>query len=313
MTPIDPPHICKTIKPIEGEITIDDCIFKTYKWLASSDNWKGRILFVHGYRDHIGVYNEFAETLAINGYDFFFFYQRGEGESKLINKNIKGVSNDYYAYKGIDDMIDYNINDLKEKNLNIDKLHLMGLSMGGGLVLNYASNGKYKNQIKSFSVIGPLITLHKDTYPGFPIELVVRTICFLGGKQLRVKSPIKIDYITGDPDYQKFLLSNGDPKGLDGAFVETRDFILRGRNLLNYNTYSKISKDKPLLICHGEDDHVNDVEASKNFIEKLNSIENMNNKKIITYPNGRHSIVADIPEVRSKVIADILQFLNDNQ
>lgn len=85
------------------------------------------------------------------GVRFLLLYQRGEGESKLVD-NSKGVSDDYYAYKAIDDMIEYNLKELEEEKLPA-KLHLMGLSMGGGLTLNYACHGLYKDKIKTFSAI----------------------------------------------------------------------------------------------------------------------------------------------------------------
>ncbi|KAG0673150.1 hypothetical protein C6P40_003188 [Pichia californica] len=312
-SPLPPPHTCKDIIPIEKDIQFDDCIFRSYQWNASKDNWKGRVLFIHGYRDHHSVYNQAAEYIAKDGFDFFFFYQRGEGESKLVN-NSKGVSDDYYAYKAIDDMIDYNINEMKNLNLPTENLHLMGLSMGGGLILNYACHGKYKNLIKSYLAIAPLITLHKDSDPGLAIEYIVRTICcFNFGKNLRVNSPLNLEFITGDLEYQKFMKSVGDTSALKGAFVETRDFILRGRKLLDVKTYSTIVKETPLLICHGECDRITNIESSKKFISLINSIDGVKNKQIITYSEGRHQLLGDIPQVRELVISDIIVFLNKNK
>jgi acylglycerol lipase len=310
---VELPYKLKYPEPTEQNLTFDDCIFNTFTWYAPKENWKGRIIFIHGYRDLMEVYYEFAEKLLENGYDFFYFYQRGEGQTKLVNDSIIGINDDFHVYKSVDDMINYNLNDLIEKKLHINEIHLMGLSMGGGIVLNYVCNGKLKDKLKSCTAICPLITLHDDTYPGFLIEIIVRSIAFFSfGKKLRVKSPLNLDYIVADPKYREFLGSKVDTKGLDGAFVETRDFILRGRSLLKYNNYSKIDKKLPLLICHGDDDHINHVESSKKFINLLNEIDGMQNKNIITYPNGRHNILIDVPEIRSKVMSDIISFLDAN-
>lgn len=309
---VPPPHVCKEIPPVEKDIPIDDCVFRSYKWPAAKDNWKGRVLFVHGYRDHHQLYNELAESVAKAGFDFFFFYQRGEGESRLVD-NSKGVSDDYYAYKALDDMIEYNLKELSDEKLPA-KLHLMGASMGGGLILNYACHGLYRDKIKSLSALSPLIVLHKNSYPGKLIEYIVRTICvFDFGKKLRVNSPLNLEYITGDEEYQKFMRSLGDTKALNGAFVETRDFILRGRNLLTEQVYSGMDSRVPVFICHGENDNITDVNGSKAFISALNSIDGMENKKISTYPDGRHQLTADIPGVRHQVIADLINFLTTNK
>lgn len=309
--PVPPPYTCKDIPCVDKDIQIDDCIFRSYKWPAKKENWRGRVLFLHGYRDHHLVYNELAESIAKAGFDFFFFYQRGEGESKLVD-NSKGVSDDYYAYKAIDDMIEYNLKELEEEKLPA-KLHLMGLSMGGGLTLNYACHGLYKDKIKTFSAISPLILLHSKSDPGKFIEYVVRAICvFDCGKKLRVNSPLNLDYITGDEEYKKYMLSLGDTQALDGAFVETRDFILRGRNLLTEKIYTGIDLKVPLFICQGENDYITDQKGSKAFISAINSIEGMENKEMKVYPQGRHQLAGDIPDVRHQVIADLIGFLTSN-
>lgn len=310
-TTIPLPYTCKEIAPVETDLTLDDCVFRTYTWNASKDNWKGRVIYIHGYRDRHEFIYELAEKVAKTGFDFFYFYQRGEGETRLVNDE-KGVSDDYYAYKGIDDIIEYNVGHLKKKNLP-PKLHLMGHSMGGGLTLNYACHGKYKTEIKSFSATDPLILLHKDTYPGIFVELVVRAICsFKFGRYKRVKSPLRAEFMTADPVYLEYLNSITNPEGLDGAFVETRDFILRGRKLLSPEIYTQIDRNVPLLICQGEDDHICDLFGSKKFIDSLNSLPDMKNKALITYPEGKHCITMDIPAVRNKAIEDLVHFVEKN-
>lgn len=307
---MDAPHTCSVISYVEKDIPIDDAVFKSYIWYAKKATWKGRIVFVHGYRDLVELYYEFGEFLAINGYDFFFYYQYGEGETKLRNGAF-GINDNYHAYKAVDNMIQYNLDELKKnKYPETNKLHLMGLSMGGGITLNYIIKGKFKDFLKSAVIICPLITLHRDTYPGAHIEYIVRFInMFDWGKKLRVNSPLKVEYVVGDPTYREFLSSRINTEGLDGAFVETRDFILRGRDLLKPMYYSKIDVDFPVLICHGEDDHINNAESSKIFIDHLQKLK-MKNKVVITYPMGKHNIIVDTKEIRDKVMNDILDFLN---
>lgn len=308
---LSPPYVCKDIIPVDDNLQIGDCIFRTYTWLAPKEIWKGRIIFIHGYRDNHVLYNEFAENIAKAGYDFFFFYQRGEGETRLVD-NTKGVSNDYFAYKAIDDMIDYNLKYLEEKKMPL-KLNLMGHSMGGGLALNYLCTGKYKTKLISVSVIGPLVTLHEKTHPGLLIEYIVRFIClFKRGQHLRVNSPLKAEYIAGDEIYQKYIGASIDPSGLNGAFVETRDFILRGRSLIDGKKHLLVDNEIPVLVCHGESDYVNDVNGSKKWINLVKSKPGMKNKDIITYSQARHNVLIDKPEIRSKITADIIEFLNKN-
>lgn len=309
---IERPYQCSDIEPVEKDITFDDCIFRSYTWYAPKDKWKGRVIFIHGYRDSHDFYYELGETIAKEGFDFFFFYQRGEGESKLTD-NTQGVTNDHYAYKAIDDMILYNVAELEKQKLP-PTLHLMGLSMGGGLTLSYACHGPYREKIQSFAAIAPLIVLHKDTNPGKILEWAVRAICLFDfGKQLRVSSPLKSEYIAGDPQYKEYLESITDTNGLQGAFVETRDFILRGRRLLNKEIYSQVDPNVPLVILHGDDDHINSYAASAEWINSVNGIHGMKNKQLLSYKNGKHNLVIDIPEIRNRVISDLVHFLHENE
>lgn len=304
-----PPYIPKEIEPVIRDVTIDDCIFKTYTWYTPQEQCKGRIIFVHGYRDSVELYYRHNEFYALNGYDYFFFDQRGEGKTKLVD-GTKGFGDDNHAYKALDDFIELNLKEMKEQGKN-SHLHLMSHSMGGGIALNYAINGKYRDKIKTLTTIGPLITLHPKTDPGLPIEYLVRSLCMFNfGKKIRVKTPLKHEYLTGDKDYQNFIQNKSNTENLDGAFVEARDFILRGRNLLKPSVYSKIDPKLPVLICHGECDFINDIEGSKSFMHSINSIEGMENKVFKSYPNGRHALHIDIPEVYLPLETDLLDFIN---
>ncbi|GMM27662.1 acylglycerol lipase [Martiniozyma asiatica (nom. inval.)] len=303
------------IEPTPGTIEIDDCIFKTYTW-GVPDNVvrKGRIVYVHGYRDAHGGYHRHFEFFAQNGYDCFFYYQRGEGETKLVSGK-KGVSDDYWALKGVDDMIQFNVKLLKGN----EKLHLMGHSMGGGIVLHYAINGKFKDKISSFSTISPLVTLHDKTYPGFGIELIVRSVCLLPwGKTIRVKTPLMVEFLSGDKLIQQHIESSIDPANMDGAFVETRDFILRGRNLLKKETYKAIDKKTPLLIVHGDNDNINDYKGSVKFMDALvaeglsdkEQDQQEGNKIIKIYEGGRHCLHIDKEDISWQMTEDLLEFIN---
>lgn len=68
-----PPYIPKEIEPVIKDVTLGDCIFKTYTWYTPQEQCKGRIIFVHGYRDSVELYYRHNEFYALNGYDYFYF------------------------------------------------------------------------------------------------------------------------------------------------------------------------------------------------------------------------------------------------
>lgn len=307
-----PPYEARDVVPVEGKVTFGDTVFQTYTWeVPQGVAWAGRILFVHGYRDTHRTYHRHFEFFAKNGYDVFFFDQRGEGQTRLTNGK-KGVSSDYYAYKGVDDMISHNLDIIsKVDSARAGHLHVMGHSMGGGIVLNYAIVGEKRAKVRSFSTFAPLVTLHPATDPGIVTEYAVRFLClFPFCRTLRVRTPLKPDYLTSDPHMAQYIVDNVDLENSDGAFVEARDFIMRGKNLLKPAVYSRMGLETPLLICHGEDDSINDCRGSRAFIEALNSIQGMHNKEFKLYPKGKHCLHIESAEIAQPLAQDMLDFIN---
>ncbi|GMG39938.1 unnamed protein product [Ambrosiozyma monospora] len=201
---------------------------------------------------------------------------------------------------------------MESEGKDTTKLNMFGFSMGGGIVLNYLSHGKLKDKINAYCAGGPLILLHPDTLPAKPLEWIVRAVCCLPfGKTLKVKTALKMDYITGDPVYHEYLTKKSNTENLSGTFVETRDFILRGRDLLTDASLSTVSKTKPLLIVHGDNDHINDCNASELYIEKLNKIEGMKNKELVKVENGRHCILFDAEPVATTAKTAVLKFFDE--
>ncbi|VUG17359.1 DEBR0S2_05028g1_1 [Brettanomyces bruxellensis] len=313
----DLPYFPKKVTPSEKVIPVADCNFHTYFWSVERDpkDYKGRILILHGYRDLRQVYYYFLEQLALNGYDVFYFDQRGEGETVLKNGK-KGTTNDEHAFKAVDYFIEYNQKELEQeaKEGKVDKakkLSILSVSMGGGISLNYAAIGKYASNLAGMVNIAPLILLHEKTYPGRITEFVVRTLCAIPGCQsLHVKTNLHPEYISGDSKYSEYIRERDRKSPLSATLVESRDFILRGRRLLLPAYYKKVDKELPILICHGDTDYVNDIEGSRKFLEKLKEVPGMKNKKIIEYRNGRHELFIDRPEIRDKVINDVVEFLD---
>ncbi len=313
----DVPYVPKDVIPVEKVIPVADCNYHTYFWTTEREpkDYKGRILILHGYRDLRQVYYYFLEQLALKGYDIFYFDQRGEGKTVLKNGE-KGTTNDYHAFKAVDYFIEYNQKELEQEDKDgkvgeAKKLSILSVSMGGGISLNYAAIGKNASQLASMVNIAPLILLHEKTYPGRVTEYLVRALCAIPGCQtLHVKTDLHPEYVSGDPKYIEYIRKRDRKNPLSATLVESRDFIFRGRRLLEPEYYEKVDKELPILICHGDTDYINDISGSRKFIEKLKGVPGMKNKRIIEYPNGRHELFIDTPEIRDKLIADVVEFLD---
>ncbi|QPG77220.1 hypothetical protein FOA43_004627 [Brettanomyces nanus] len=308
------PYIPKGIRPIEKVIPYKDCNYYTYTWKTTltGERYRGRILVIHGYRDVHMVYYYTMEQLTKAGFDVFYFDQRGEGRTVLVNGE-KGTASDETAFEAVDFFIAYNLKVLSQES-KPDRLYLFTVSMGGGIALNYAAIGKLRTKITAIANIGPLILLHPKTYPGKWTELLVRALCTIPWLQgAHVKTDLHADYIAGDEKYVNYLADRNERNPLYATLVESRDFLLRGRKLLTSERYEKIDKKLPILICHGTADYINDIKGSREFMEKLESVEGMENKRLIEYPGGRHVLFICEPEIRDKSIQDVVDFFNEFQ
>lgn len=299
------PYIPQSIAPAIT-VTHGDCKFATYLWRTKAP-YKGRIIFIHGYRDSQEIYYWAFEQLMAAGYDVFYFDQRGEGNTVLTDGS-KGTTDDEKAFEGVDFFVEYNLKQLKQES-KPSNLAFLTVSMGGGIGLNYAAIGKHIDKIFAEVNIAPLVLLHEKTYPGIVVEWISRILCCIPFcKTIKVKTEVKPEYISADPAVVEYL-EEKSKEPLYGTVIEARDFIQRGRRLLTPEYYEKVDKNLPILICHGDDDKVNDYEGSREFIEKVNGVPGMKNKQLIVYPGGQHVLLADAKPIRDKCMKDLLAFL----
>lgn len=289
------------IKEYEG------VLYKTYYWQPTVEI-KGRVLFIHGFRDDVACYWKLIDKMTNDGYGFFYYDQVGEGETKMSDGSI-GINSTPMALKSLDYFVNYQINEMKF-NLEPLNLHLMSHSNGGGIMLTYLTNNSFESmhhQIKSYSSIGPLIELCSPV-PSWVTNWVGGGFAYTHyGSSYPVSTPMTADQCTADQQVIEYLNGSCDLTTLVGAFGEVRDGILRGRAL--QFPKPNITNSTPILICHGESDEITSPTASYQFVKTLAGLGN-NNAKFIKYPNGRHSLHMDVEPIRTNVCEDLLSFVN---
>lgn len=313
------PYVPKGLKPVIKYVPHDDCNYATYFWTKERkpEDYKGRVLFVHGYRDTQPGYYYLFEQLVNHGWDVLYYDQRAEGHTVFLHKGEKGTTSEKYAYVSVDFFVDYNIREMESLAKagtipSAGKLSLLGCSMGGGLTLNYIVIGKNRKKVTAVVEDAPLIKMNKASGPSGAQELALKTLSYIPWCQnMRVKTPLNSRYITGDAKFQKYLDKRSRDTPLSCTIVEANDNVVRGKRLLKPEFYQRIDKNLPILICHGESDGINDFDTSKEFTRKLNAIPGQKNKKFIAYPGGHHELFMEVPEIRDKFIQDVEDFLSE--
>ena len=300
---------------IEGTIPktdyeeFDGVKFANMLWPSTSTNDeqlstpKGRILIVHGFGEYSRIYFRLMDQLSKIGYESFMFDQRGSGETSP--GKLKGHTDEFKTFNDLDHFIGKNLEECTSKNI---PLHIWGHSMGGGIILNYACNGKYKDSVSTFIASGPLVILHPHTAPNAITQLISPLLSkFL--PRVRVDTGLDLDGITSDPKYKDFLANDPMSIPLYGTFRQIHDFLERGKYLSKNKNNCLKKMNKPLFIQHGQADTINDPKGSQIVFDGSASTD----KKIEFYPNAKHSILSlETDDSFDKAFSDLQEWLDSH-
>lgn len=274
--------------------------FKTVEYEHSGE-YKGTIIFVHGFAEQSDLYIEFFDKLAQKGFDIFFFDQRGAGETSPGKEY--GKTDEKFQMGDLDFFIDYNSKKAGKEN---EKFFLMGHSMGGAIILNYGIIGKHKDKIRGIVSNGPMIASHPNTAPSAVVMFLSPVINKLV-PNLKVDSKLDINYITSNKKWQDYIKAH-DAK-LIGTIRLFNDMFARGDLLKKPAHVKNWSPSIPLLLIHGNDDSINDYKYSKKFYEYLpKGID----KEYYEIEGGRHSTFIESDEITEKVLDKVVSFLESH-
>ena len=218
------------------------------------------IIFVHGFSDHCNRYDQLFRNLALAGVVVHGFDQRGWGRSvkKPSEKGLTGPT-----AQVLEDITSF----IKSHLPSPKPLFLMGHSMGGQEVLQYASIGEVRKQINGFLALAPFIKFHPNSQPGWLKYHVGKLASkILPNKQLA--SPLNPSFMSHDEamneDWLKDELchNTGTLEGLAGL-LSRADELDRGTVVIeDWNGLH-------IFLAHGSGDMCTSHEATKSFMERL--------------------------------------------
>lgn len=290
------------IEPVVEYIPYDGLKFKTVFYEHPKDvEYKGRILWVHGFSEDSLIYTEFLDRLALLGFDAFFFDQRGAGETSPDSE--QGRTNEFYTFDDLDFMIKKNLelNPYKD-DPKFSKLILGGHSMGGGIVLNYGIRGKYKDNIRAIITTGPEVDVHPSTAPNFLLKGIA-SLSYKLMPNFRLDAGLNYDYISSNKKWIDYIKANKKKFWMSATLFHT--MTVRGHALLKPEYVAKFNPNISLLLFHGTDDHINHFEASKKFFDLLN--DNVD-KEFVPVKNGRHSLFIETEDIVDSLLKKIVSF-----
>lgn len=291
-------HIVKMPTEVEGTHKIGDLSLYTKTWLPDGTP-KAKLIFVHGFNDHINRYYGLFPYLASQGIATYGFDQRGWGRSAAT-----------HAQQGLTGPTSLVISDIvsiiRTQLPSSVPVFVAGHSMGGGEVLTLASDSKYEDviaQIRGWILESPFIAFPKGFEPSFLKVFFGR----LAGKLLphmKLANPIPPENVSRDPEVvqsikdDKWLHGNGTLEGLSSLLDRTAQLE---------SGEAKLSKSvKAVWIGCGTEDKGVSYQACKKWFEAQTQLQD---KEFKTYDGWYHQLHADLPDNRDVFPKDVAGFI----
>ena len=257
-----------------------------------------KLVFVHGYSDHVGRYPELFSHLASNGILVFAWDQRGWGRSvhKPADRGETGPTSVVVA-----DVAAFIEDKLAAAPVGAP-LFVMGHSMGGGEVLTLASDATHDAlvaKVRGWLLESPFIAFPPAEAPS-PIKVFVGKLAGRVLPHFKLYQEVPLEGLSRDPAVvasmrdDKLCHNTGTLQGLAGL-LERTDNLDHGRVVLGKHV-------KSLWLGHGSADRVTSQPRSKVWYERQTALEDGTYK---VYDGYFHQLHADIgKEVFFQDVAD---------
>ncbi|CAK7897563.1 monoglyceride lipase [[Candida] anglica] len=266
---------------------------------------RGKVLFVHGWCEHVGMYYRIMETLADQGFECHAFDQRGSGKTSLGKYRGRVGRTKEVIYRDLDSMIEhFFFNSSSEEGEKQDSHILVGHSMGGGIALNYAVHGKYRNELTHVITTGPLVSVHASVLPSPWFVYLLGTVAswFPNMTYSTCNGPTTT---TSSPYWKEYLGTELLCQGL-GTLGQLSNMLSRGHDLL-HGDISTINPNVKLLVLHAEHDNYTCIKASEQFVNRVD----LKHKEFHKVEGACHSLFIESDPIYNKVSEKINVFLAD--
>ena len=250
---------------------------------------KAAVLVVHGLGEHSGRYAHLAARMNESGYAVYTFDGRGHGKSSLPKPTAYFDRIDHYL-----EDIDALFGKMRSYVGDIP-CFIYGHSMGGGLVTHYTI--KYQPAARGILVSGPAIVPDASISP-----LLIKISPFLSRLVPKIPATqLDSTHLSHDPevmvryDSDELVYRKGIPVRTGAELFAMMQSIRDNMNNFNH----------PVLIMHGTEDRLTNVEGSKMLYEKAGSTD----KTLKLYEGFYHEIINEVE--KEKVMDDMITWMDE--
>ncbi|KAL7942987.1 Alpha/Beta hydrolase protein [Trichoderma barbatum] len=265
----------------EGTFKAGDASLYTKTWTPTGPV-VAKVIFVHGFSEHINRYNDFFPKLVEHGIQVFAWDQRGWGRSvtRPAEKGLTGATAQVVA-----DIVAF----IQEKLPSDVPVFVMGHSMGGGEVLTLAGDAQHKKlvaQIRGWILEAPFIGFSKGEEPSAIKVVLGRLVGRLLPRQ-QLKHVVPPEHLSRDQAVVESIKNDelchntGTLEGLASLLDRTSSLSSGG---------VKLGTDvQSLLLTHGTNDMTCSYDAAVKFVKD----QPVEDKETKSYEGAYHQLHAD--------------------
>ncbi|KAI8978320.1 lysophospholipase [Trametes punicea] len=283
----------------------DGLQFYTRTYAASSPA-RAVVLFVHGFTEHVGRYEWAHGLYAARGITVFAYDQRGFGRTALDGAH-KSKQSAYGKTSWCDQFADVEwwVKRLKAEYAALP-LFLMGHSMGGGVVLGFATRTVPPPAPETVKMLAGVIASSPLLLQTFPVLRVLRYVGKIASAivpNLPYPASIPVEDLSHDPAVWEavakdpWIIHRGSAKGL-------HDMLEGGEKLL-WDDYKHWPRSLSLLIAHGTADRVTSFAAAEEFFKKVDAAD----KEFKSFPDSLHELVNESDGVKEKYVDECISWI----
>ncbi|OAA66188.1 Alpha/beta hydrolase [Cordyceps fumosorosea ARSEF 2679] len=266
----------------EGVFKRGDVNLYTKAWTPAGPV-TAKLIFVHGFSEHINRYNDFFPKLSEAGIQVFGFDQRGWGRSttKKAERGLTGPTSVVIA-----DVAAF----IEDKLPSAVPVFVMGHSMGGGEVLTLAADPAYGSlvrQVRGWLLDAPFIGFAPEDAPSSAKVFVGRLVGRLLPRQ-QLKHEIPAEHLSRDPAVVAAV--RDDPLCHNTGTLEGMASLLDRTGALSSGAVALGADVKSLFLAHGTADKTCSYDASSRFFEAQPTPD----KTHKPYEGAYHQIHADL-------------------
>ncbi len=248
-------------------------------------NARGLLVVVHGFAEHGGRYQPFAEVLAAKGFAVACPDLWGHGRSG-------GARGDVERFEWYLDDLEGMTRDLFLPNTGLSKMAVFGHSMGGLIALHWA--------LRSPEAMRALVLQSPFFGAGFRVPQWKESLrLLLQGWWPAFAIPLGIQpaWLSHDP----MIIKRYQTDPLVHRQITVRAYGAIQDAILQASTYA-VRLRVPTLVLTGDEDHLISLEACARVVQRFTC-----EHRVVHFPGAYHELHHEA--VREQVVADVAQWI----